>query len=111
MSLPMTRTGPWTYAGPSPLPPASSVLRIDRGDVVLRGRPACGVADLEHLRREPADRGGDVAHSAGDDRGHLPDRRGRGLDGPLHGVLADLCSRQLVLHLPILRLRPAPRQP
>jgi len=24
MSFPMTRTGPFTYAGPSPLPPAQS---------------------------------------------------------------------------------------
>ena len=51
---------------------------------------AGGVADLEDLGREAADRGGDVAHRAGDDRGDLADRGGRGLDGPLDGVLADL---------------------
>ena len=66
--------------------------------VVLGARPTRGVADLEHLGGEAAQRVGDVADGAGHDHGHAGDGLGTGLDRVLQGVLGDLALAQVVAH-------------
>src|SRR5258705_1420596 len=59
---------------------------------------ACPIADLEHVGRQAADCAGHVLHCGRDDRGHLPNRRGHGLNGLLEGVLADLYLAESFFH-------------
>src|SRR5205085_7780381 len=64
----------------------------------LRASPSGGVADLEHLGGEAAERVGDVADGTGHDHGHAGDGLRPGLDRVLHGVLGDLGLAQVVAH-------------